>query len=111
MKLGEFEIQLAVSALVCAAAALSGSIGGFSLPFALALLALSQAGYFSLSAIKKANLRSPGAEYLLAAMAFACFFVASLYFSSLSILPALLFVPITFCTPAAVAASRQLFSG
>ncbi|VVC00856.1 Uncharacterised protein [uncultured archaeon] len=106
----DFLVSLAVSAVVIAVLMFS-SVGGAITPlFALALLAVSQVGFFALKSFSKAGIKSPSSEYIYILMVFVCFFASALAFGALSALLPLMFVPIVFCAPAVAAMVHGYFS-
>ncbi|VVC01538.1 Uncharacterised protein [uncultured archaeon] len=110
MKFGEFEQSLAVSAAVVALIVLMDAHGSITPLFAVALFALSQAGYFSLALLRKAGMGSPGAEYLYLVVVIGAFLAGSLSLLSPSSLLPLYFVPAALCAPAAASLARGLIS-
>jgi hypothetical protein len=103
----EFTMQLAV----CAASAASLALLGTASPlFALALFALSQAGYFALLQLQKGGVKQPWPAALLVAATFACFFASALLFNAINALSALAYVPMMFILPSIVVAARELFA-
>ena len=107
----DFTFSLAVSALVVAFTLLSGTGGGFSPLFAVALLALSQVGFFALSAFKKAGIAHPNAEYLFIGATLVCYIVAALSLGAFSAILPNAFIPLIFCAPAVAALVRGALSG
>ncbi len=101
MKFGDFEAQLAFSALVLALVVLFDSQGRITPLFAIALAALSQAGYAALAALRKAGAESPDAEFLFIIVALAGFIACSISFFAFSSVLPLVFVPAVLCAPAA----------
>lgn len=111
-KFSQFGFSLSLSAALAAFVWLSGSFGAVSLQFALALLALSQAGYFALAKLEGAGARFPHSAYLFVAVVLASFFASSLPFFALSASLSLLFFPAALCAPAVGAVlNDSLFSG
>lgn len=100
MKFGDFEAQLAVSALVLALIVLFDSQGRITPLFAIALAALSQAGYAALVALRKGGAQSPDAEFLFIIVALAGFIACSVSFFAFSFVLPLLFVPFALCAGA-----------
>ena len=97
-------------AIACAAAALAFALSGTVPPaFALALFAVSQAGYFSLMQITKGGVKPPWPAALLVAAAFACFFIAGFFFGATNLLSSIAYLPAMFCLPAIVVAAREIF--
>ncbi|MFA6214564.1 MAG: hypothetical protein WC717_04780 [Candidatus Micrarchaeia archaeon] len=102
--------EFTLSFAACAAAVLMLALSGAASPaFALALLAVSQAGYFIFLQLKKASVASPWAALLLLASSFVCYFVSAILFSTTGSLLALAFVPLLFCLPSIAAVARELF--
>ena len=102
--------EFTLSFIVCAASALMLALSGTASPlFALALFALSQAGYFIFLQLKKASVAAPWAAVLLILATFACFFTSALIFNSMNALLALSFVPALFCLPSIAAVAREFF--
>lgn len=109
MDFGDFEFSAVVSASVVALVLLSGLFSAGPL-FALSLLALSQAGFFALSAFKKSGFQAPSAEYLFIAAVVVCFLASAVALGAPSAALSLLFVPIVFCAPAVGGLVRGAFS-
>ncbi len=94
-----FALSLGVSAVAALLCLSLLSTGATPLLFLL-YLALSQMGFFALSALRKAGLPSPRSEYVFLAAVFTCFLTAALVFSAnlkgmltFAALPAMLGVP------------------
>jgi len=96
----DFQFSLAVSALVIIFIMFSGVGGGITMQFSLALLALSQVGFFALSAFKKAGVAHPNAEYLFIGTAAACYIVAAFALGTFSAVLPFAFVALVLCAPA-----------
>ena len=111
MKLEEFELSLAVSAVLIALLMLTGAGGGISPLFAVALFAGSQAGFFGLQALKKSGTKSPNAEFIYVAVIFACFFIAAFSLSAFSAVVPFLFAPLALASPAIGGIARGMISG
>jgi len=103
----EFTMQIAV----CIAAAAIFALSGTATPqFALALFAISQAGYFIFLQMKKASVAAPWAAVLLVLVSFSCFFLSALLFNAMNSLLALVFVPALFCLPSIAAVANEVFN-
>ena len=100
VKFGDFESQLAFSALAVALIVLLDSQGRITPLFALALFALSQAGYAALAALRKGGMESPDSEFLFIIVAIAGFIACSISFFAFSSILPLLFVPFALCAGA-----------
>ena len=102
--------EFTLSFAACAAAVLALALSGTATPlFALALFAVSQAGYFIFLQMKKASVAAPWASVLLILVSFSCFFISALLFNSMNSLLALVFVPALFCLPSIVAVAHDVF--
>ena len=102
--------EFALSVATCAAATLMLALSGTASPlFALALFALSQAGYFIFLQIKKSSVAAPWAAALLVMASFSCFFISALLFNATNSMLALVFVPSLFCLPSIVAVAHDVF--
>jgi hypothetical protein len=110
MKFGEFEQSLAVSAAAVALIVLFDTQGRIPPLFAVALFALSQAGFFALGALRKGGLGSPDAEYLFIVVAIGAFLATSLSFLAISAAVQLFFVPVALCIPAVASLARGFIS-
>ena len=108
MKLEGFVTSFAVSAFLAGYFFLSGTI---SLMPALALFALSLAGYFALAELKKSGMQTPSAELFFAATVIVCYFAAALSLSVLSSLLPLAFVPLVLLVPAITGVVHHYISG
>ena len=108
MKLEGFAASFAVSAFLMGYLFLSGAVEAAP---ALALFALSLAGYFALAELKKCGTATPAAEISFAAAILACYFAAALSLSALSSLIPLFFVPLALLVPAITGAVRHYVSG
>jgi hypothetical protein len=97
----EFEFELVVSVLVVALIylAMPQAAGSLTPLFALALLALSQAGYFCLEQLRKNGMGAMKASLSIIAAGIVCFALSLIAHGSDSLLLPTLFIPIIFCTP------------
>ena len=109
MDFPEFQVQLAVCAALVALIFLSSS-GTVSAIFALCLLAISQAGYFALSAIRKSGMHPPNSEYALVCISALSYFAISFSTGPLSASLPLFFMPVTFAAPALVKLAQGLLN-
>jgi len=107
----EFSFSLAVSALAVVLALLLLPGVGITMQSALFLLAVSQAGFFAMQAVRKSGVPSPRAEHLFIAVVFVCF-LASAFVIGASVKTMLSFasVPIVLCAPAIGATVKAYFS-
>lgn len=100
MEFGDFEWQMAFSAAAVALIMLFDSQGRITPLFALALFAVSQAGYAALAALRKGGAQSPDAEFLFVIVALAGFIACSVSFFAFPLILPLLFVPFALCAGA-----------
>ena len=96
----DFQFSAVVSALVVLFILFANAGTGVTLPFAVALFALSLAGFFALAAFKKAGIAASNADYLFIGVVFGCYFIAAIALSAFSAVLAYAFIPIVFCAPA-----------
>ncbi len=111
VKFEDFHYSLAASAIVAALIYLFDSNGGVTPLFALALFALSQAGFFATAALRKGGVSSPGAEYLLILVVTGAFLSAAISLVAFSSVLPLIFVPLALAAPAAGTLCRSFVSG
>ncbi|MCX6773204.1 MAG: hypothetical protein NTV88_05570 [Candidatus Micrarchaeota archaeon] len=96
----DFQFSVVVSALVVVFIMFTNAGVGVSIPFALALLALSMVGFFALASFKKAGIGATNAEYLFMGTVFGCYIVAAIALSAFSAILPYAFIPLVFCAPA-----------
>lgn len=103
----EFEFSLVICTALVVFVMLSDIGGSISPLFSVALLAMSQAGYFFVHQLRKAGMGAPKGELALICAVFLCYFASALALGALSSAVALLYVPIIFCTPAFALIARH----
>lgn len=102
--------EFALSLLGCLAATLLlVYAGAATVPFAIALFAMSQIGYFSFRQLKKAGLQSPYAAMVMLAFSLGSFLVAFLASKSSVLIFSLSYIPLLFCLPAIIAVGREFY--
>jgi hypothetical protein len=102
--------EFALCAITCAvAAAMLALSGTASMLFALALFAVSLAGYFALFQIRKGGIKQPWPAALMISVVFSCFFIAALFFNAMNYVYSLFYLPAMFSLPAVVATARDWF--
>ena len=107
----DFAFSLAVCLFAVALLLLAFPGLGLSPITALFLLALSQAGFFALQALRKSGLPTPRAECLFAAVLFVCFLAGALA-TGASLHAMLSFAPLPFSlfAPGVASLSKSYFS-
>ena len=78
--------------------------------FSVALLALSQAGYFFVHQFRKAGFPVLKGEIAFICTVFICYFAMLVAGGTLSLVVPLLFLPVLFCTPAFALIVRHFIS-
>ena len=106
----DFEFSLIVCFAVVLAVMVSGMGSSIGPLFSVALLALSQAGYFFVHQFRKAGLPVLEAEVVFIGAVFLCYFATLIAGGALSLLAPLIFVPVLFCTPAFALIVRHFIS-
>lgn len=107
----EFGFSLAVSALAVVLVLLLLPGAGITAQSVIFLLAVSQAGFFAMQAVRKSGVPSPRSEHLFIAIVFVCF-LASAFVIGASVKTILSFasVPVVLCAPAIGATAKAYFS-
>jgi fatty acid desaturase len=106
----DFEFSLIVCTILVLAVMVSDMGQSIGPLFSVALLALSQAGYFFVHQFRKAGLPVLKGEIAFIGAVFLCYFATLVAGGALSLIVPLAFVPVLFCTPAFALIVRHFIS-
>ena len=106
----DFEFSLVVCTVLVLALMVSSVGASISPLFSVALLALSQAGYFFVHQFRKAGLPVLKGEIAFIGAVFICYFATLVAGGAFQLVVPLVFVPVLFCTPAFALIVRHYIS-